>query len=218
MKTKIILWFLVLVWFLKGGVALAYFPLLNEKEKPYEITPVADNFEEGIQYLGELKGDPQTYEIIIRSEKKLVVSLVQLESKNIIPLSLIVVRKNDRGGGVSEIGRISGKETVWQKEKPKSLGLTVLRSEELENILGEGIYRLEVSAPDNLGKYVLVFSNLKPTQSYFKEVKNVRLFQSFFGKSFFSLFKSKYIFGPFLILLIIFGVFYQRQQEKMKKA
>jgi len=215
MKIKFIFLLFILAVTFVSVPANAYFPLVNEKEKPYEITHVANDFDRGIQYLGELKGDPQTYEIMIEEAKLLSVSLLQLVGKEILPLSLIVVRENDKGGGVTEIGRISADDIVWQKETPKTLGLTFLKSEELSVFLEAGTYRLEVSTPDNLGKYALVFSDFTLSQGYFQEVKNVRVFQKFFDKSVFSLFKSNYIYLPFGILVLLGAFLYTRRFLKI---
>lgn len=218
MKPKTFYWLFVLILVFSVKPAEAYYPLLNDKEKPYEITPVADRFEVGLQYLGELKDYPQTYELIVKDEKELTVSLLQHLEKEINPLSLIVVRENDKGGGVSEIGRIDGKETDWQREKPENLGLTFMRSEELSATLKSGTYRIEVSSPDNVGKYVLAFSSFELSEGYFQEVKNVMIFQKFFGLSIFSLAKSKYIFLPFGIIAMIYGFLRIKRAKKLKNA
>jgi hypothetical protein len=65
------------------------------------------------------------------------------------------VRQNNQNAGVAEVGRLKANEIVWEKTRDSVLGLSFLKSKAFESEIGPGIYRIEVSTPDNVGKYML---------------------------------------------------------------
>lgn len=198
------------------AVTLAYNPQINEAAIPYEIKTINEvNLQ--AEHLGELKGDPHIYEFTIDKTTDLKVMLMQLASDKVIPLSLIIVRQNEDRSGVSEIGRINGNDTNWQIVKDSVLGLTINKSEVFEEKLKPGVYRVEVSTPDNYGKYALVIGNQTVKEGYFSTLSDVSIFQTFFGGSMFSILKSSYVHYPLGIVIVIV-VFYLtwRNSNKVK--
>jgi hypothetical protein len=191
-------------------VAFTFFPVMtlaynittNKISIPYEITTINNNLQTQSHYLGELKGDPHMYEFVLGSSTELNIHLMQKEEEEIIPLSLIVVKQNEDKGGVTEIGRLSGDKINWQKNNDKVLGLSFNQSDVFLGEINPGIYRVEVSTPDNFGKYVLVVGDNFEMDNYFTTLSNIYTFQTFFGGSVFSMFKSSYIYYPLGIILI----------------
>jgi hypothetical protein len=86
------------------------------------------------------------------------------------------------------------------------MGMTFLDSEPITHTLSEGVYRLEISTPDNIGKYVADFGINDGGGGYWNGLKNARLTQSHFGYSIFKMLTSSLVYYPlgfvFLMLLI----------------
>jgi len=169
-------------------------------------------------YLGELKGDPHMYEFTLGKETELVVTLVQKQDDN-LPLSLIVVRSNDNNRGVTEIGRLKGKEITWYPYHDSIIGMYFTKSETFSKTLGSGIYRLEVSTSENNGQYMLVIGTKAQNLGYLKTLSNIRLTQAFFHKSIILMLISSYVYYPIgilLLLCLIFLTWYKRDYLQQK--
>ena len=184
----------------------AFSPTVSNPILPYEVLTMNSDIATEQVYLGELKGDPHMYEFTLGKETELVVTLVQLQNDN-RPLSLIAVKSNDNNRGVSEIGRLAANETTWQPYRDSALGLKLSRSEVFNKTLGSGIYRVEVSTAENMGKYMLVVGTKVQDLGYFKTLSNIRLAQDFFGQSILTMFLSSYIYYPIGILFLLYLFF-----------
>lgn len=203
MNTYVVLFSLLSVFALNTTSVLAYNPQINNTVIPYEIFPLDNNIETQTEYLGELTGDPQMYEFTISATTTLKLRLSQLETETPIPFSLITVRKNDKNDGVSEVGRLLAKDNIQEVVADNVLGLTFLTSQIYEAEIGTGIYRVEVSTPDNFGSYILTVGDVPEEVGYFKTVSDVWTIQSFFKKPIFSLLKSSYVHYPFGIIILL---------------
>ncbi len=196
--------FITLVFcFSTVAIATAYNPTINETVIPYEVSVMSGDVEMQAEYLGELIGYPQMYEFAIGSGRNLTLKLKQLENETPIPFSLIVVRENNNNGGVSEVGRLKAVDAEWTVTEDSVLGLSFLESKVFSSDIDTGIYRVEVSTPENFGKYLLVVGSEDNEAGYFKTLGDIRAIQKFFDKSVFSLLKSSYYYYPLGILLLI---------------
>lgn len=184
----------------------AFSPTISSPILPYEVLTMDSSIATEQVYLGELKGDPHMYEFTLGKETDLVVTMVQKQGDN-LPLSLIVVRSNDNNRGVSEIGRLTAKETTWLSYKDGVLGLQLSRSDTFTKTLGSGVYRIEVSTAENAGQYMLVVGSKPEDLGYFKTLSNIRLTQAFFGKSILSMLFSSYIYYPIGIVVLLYLIF-----------
>jgi hypothetical protein len=194
-------------------VTFAYNPNFNKTTVPYDISVMNPNVEIKAEYLGELTGYPQMYEFAIGTDKNLVLKLKQLDNNTPIPFSLIVVRENNNKGGVSEVGRIKAVDAEWAKINDSVLGLTFLQGKEFNTNIGTGVYRVEVSTPDNFGKYLLEVGTEADDFGYFSTLGDIREIQKFFNKSIFSLIESSYYHYPLGIVLIAI-LFYLTRRYK----
>lgn len=193
----------ILIFFALGGqIALAYNSTLNNTKIPYEVQTVDSNIEQEAEYLGELIGDPHMYEFSIGAKTKLVLRVSQLNTDTPIQLGLIAIKENNNNAGVTEVGRLKAKDMVWDKKRDSTLGLSLLNSQILEAEIGPGIYRVEVSTPDNFGRYMLIIGNEEVTPGYFNTLSDIRLIQKAFGKSLFSMLVSSYIYYPVGIMVL----------------
>lgn len=196
--------------------ALAYNPVINDITVPYEITTVSD-LNTQTEHFGELKGDPHMYEFAVGETTELKMSIIQLDSSTVIPFSLIVVKQNENKGGVSEIGRLLGSKIEWQKVEDSVLGLNFNKSQTFTAELKPGIYRAEVSTPENYGKYALVVGENSVREGYFSTLADIYTFQKFFNESIFFIIKSSYVYYPLGIILLLLTFYYTwRSRNKIK--
>lgn len=203
MNISIKLCLCLIVVYLSTFSVSAYNSTKNIVSVPYEVTTIEGDLNSQKEYLGELKGDPHMYEFGVGSTTKLSLALMQAVETDLLPLSLIIIKQNDDRGGVTEIGRLNNKNIKWQKFEDSALGVNLSKSESFVVDLSPGIYRVEVSSPDNIGKYALVIGDEKNAQGYFKELSNIYTIETFFGGSVFSMIKSSYVYYPLGIIILI---------------
>lgn len=199
--------------------ALAASPLINQPAMPYAPLAINAEIETEQLYLGELRGDPHMYEVTLEEEGEFVLTLVQRSTEAPVPFSLIVVRDNDNHRGVTEVGRLTGKDIEWSEYYDGAFALSFLRSETVSYTLTPGVYRFEVSTPDNIGKYLLVLGTKPDDTGYFAKLGDIRLVQDFFGASFFRIFISTYVLYPVGVVVLI-GLIYAtwRRQRALPHA
>ena len=194
----------------------AYNPVLNEVSVPYEVKTIGD-LNTQTEHLGELKGDPHMYEFAVGEATELNISLLQIDSGTLVPFSLIVVKQNEDKGGVSEIGRFLGSKVEWQSVEDSVLGLNFSKSQVFTAELKPGIYRAEVSTPENYGKYALVVGKNSVREGYFATLADIYAFQKFFSDSAFYIIKSSYVYYPLGILAVFVAFYYTwRSRNRIK--
>jgi hypothetical protein len=185
----------------------AYNPILTTTTVPYEPMVIDGRVEEKAEYLGHLVGDPQMYEFTVGAETTLSLKVLQKAADSPLLLSLITVKENTRNAGVSEVGRLTAKAAVLSLREDDVLNMSFLESQFFTATLTAGTYRVEVSTPDNYGKYLLEIGT-KPTDAgYFATLSHIRTVQKFFDESFFAMFGSSYVTYP-LGILILLGLLY----------
>lgn len=195
-------------WLIGSGAVLAYEIAQTLTEKPYEVVPIEVDEYNQVMHLGSLEGFPVMYEF--GSDEPLELSLRLMTVVGQIPddqkLSLMVVRENDDGSGVTEITRQVGKEMNWSTEKDSVYGLTFLNGEALHLDFKPGVYRIEVSTPVNEGAYMLAVGSTSQSVGYFKTLGQVRTVQKHFGYSVVRMLGSSYVYyslGTLILLFII---------------
>ncbi|HMO78386.1 MAG TPA: hypothetical protein PKD95_04285 [Candidatus Paceibacterota bacterium] len=204
--------------FLVPNLVLAYNPTINTTILPFDVVTIDGNIESEAQYLGKLIGYPQMYEFVLTEAATLTLELAQLSDENPIPFSLIIVKENSNNGGVSEVGRLQAKDISWSMVKDRVLGLKLLKSEVFVAELTAGVYRVEVSTPDNFGSYLLEVGDEPFNPGYFSTLSDIRTIQKFFDLSFFSLLRSSYVSYPLgIVILLILFYFTWRKREELER-
>lgn len=178
--------------------------VLSEPEDAFEIMPILDP-SASETYYGNPAGHPHTYEFIVKERMHFSAVLSSI-GKQVThdELSLIIVKEQQRG--VTEVGRVTGTDAQWHSSYSHSLALALRESETLEVELDGGIYRLEVSTPENLSAYKLDINN-GGTLSY-KELFTAR---QVFGLSYISVLFAVRVYVPLLLLLVFL---YYRKKRK----
>jgi hypothetical protein len=204
--------------FLLPAISLAYAPTLNSTILPYEPQIIDSAISNEAQYLGLLVGDPHMYEFTIGVDTMLTLQVSQRASDTPISFSLIAVRENTQNAGVVEVGRLRAKDIAWEEERDGGLGLTLAHSSVFEAEIGPGVYRVEVSTPENIGAYMLTVGAIETPVGYFETIAQVRTIQKFFGMSIFGMLLSSYVLYPLGIILLL-GLFYYtwRNRARLQK-
>ena len=199
-------------------LAAAFVAVETDISQPYEIVPIEVTLPEQVSFLGTLEEYPVMYEITADSGFTFEAQLSQPARQDEQPFSLLLIRKNDRGGGVTEIARQTINPTEWNTEKDSLLGLSFLTAPVMQEQVESGTYRLEVSSPDNQGQYLLTIGSEPAEVGYFDQLGYIKQTQSYFGYGFFSMLKSSYVYYPIGILLLLLAFYKTWQLARMRKG
>lgn len=184
---------------------MAYQLTLTEVSEPYEIVPLVSSPEEKQVYLGELQNFPIMYEVESEEGFTIALQLSQDYKNGVEPtlFSVMIVRKDDRGGGVTEVVRLNTTDEDWLTRKERAYGMTFQDSPVIEQVVGPGTYRIEVSTPQNLGKYQLTIGTESQKLGYGETLGRIYTTQKFFGYSPVKILTSSYVYYPLGIALVL---------------
>lgn len=203
-------YFLLLITFCFGAqLSLAYDLTVTEITKPYDIVPLDYDLSRKQVFLGELADFPIMYEAEVGEEAenfKVAIRQRYYSGSEPIDFSLILIRQNDNNRGVTEIARLNPKAENWTVVKDAKAGMMFWESQPLENELLTGLYRLEISTPENIGRFMLTFGDTEVEESYFKELANIYNIQKFFGYSIFKILSSSMIYYLLGIIFLLIAI------------
>lgn len=202
-------------------ISLAYLPTIMQPQQPYEALTIDADIETAHNYLGELKGDPHLFEFTLKEPKKLSLVISQREiNKERAPFSLILVRNNGSGRGVTEIGRVKNEEMDWQTNYNQNLSFELTNSKTISYELEPGVYRFEISSPLNQGRYLLLVGQINDESSYSEKIKSIIMIQDFFGLSNWRVILSTTVLYPggSILILLLFWLTWRYQHKKQKNA
>ncbi|MEM9336491.1 MAG: hypothetical protein AAGA35_01375 [Patescibacteria group bacterium] len=195
-----------LTFFFLPVVAIAFSVERNELPQQYAVYDVEQPTDR-IQYLGELVGFPDTYQFVLRDPAPFQAHILAYQDGEIDPtFSVILVREKDRGG-VTEIMRLKREDGEWIEVTDPDSRIDYLSGEVFEGELEPGVYRLEVSNPENLGQYALWMGTEESGVGYFSSLASIRSAHAFHGYSIFKLFTVSRVYLPLGILLLL-GLMY----------
>jgi len=194
----------------------AFVVVETDISRPYEVFPVERTLPNQTWYLGTLDNYPVMYEIRSEEPFTFTAQLRQPTNRPAESLSLLLIRNNDRGGGVTEIARQNIAPSDWTRQRDSLLGMSFLTADQLQIDVIPGVYRLEVSSPNNLAQYMLSVGDEPIESGYFEQLGYVRQTQSYFGYSFLTMLRSSLVYYPIGILLLL-GAFYQTWRFASKR-
>lgn len=196
--------------------ASAYDLFVTDVAKPYDLVSIESDIEYHQVHLGSLEDYPVMYEVNVLKTSALITSLRQLYrgGQEPIPFTLIIVKQDGRGGGVTEIARFTPKAEDWIRQKDKKIGLTFWNSEEITEELSPGVYRIEVSTPANKGKYLLNFGEQSEKIGYFSSLSRARSIQKHMDFSILRMLSLPSVYYPLGIILLLYIVIKVRKSLK----
>jgi len=184
-------------------VASATIILETDISQPYEIVPIEVAMPDQVSFLGTLEDFPVMYEIRSDEPFTFTAQLSQPTNQEAQPFSMLLIRRNDRGGGVAEVTRQPFVAEQWSLVRNGLFGVSFRQSPVIEETVEPGTYRLEVSSPDNQGNYLFTVGSQPAEVGYFEQLGYVRQLQSYFGYGFFSMLRSSLVYYPLGILLLL---------------
>ena len=203
MKGKIL--FTLTFGFVIGGVAYAHTPFLVSPSDVSDWT-VVENPGVSKSFYGELTGFPHTYVIEIDETldlfARILVPDIEKAQENV---SGIIVRNSEEEGRVVEIARLRAADAYWESEYEFFGGDSYRNGPEYRATVDHGFYRIEVSTPDNVGKYVLVVGTKEEREiGYFETLRRIAAIKTFFGKSELMVIQSPFVYVPLALFIGIF--------------
>lgn len=192
---------LFLAYIVSASCAFAYVPNLVTQETLHDITTVYDP-ELSQAFIGQLNDQPHTYEISAEEPFSLFVQLRIPDidsSKNNV--SGIIIKEQKRGR-VEEVTRFLAKDAAWSVKDDSLSGDTYREGASFERSLDAGVYRIEVSTPDNIEKYILMIGTREEmTIGYFELISRLMDMKKFAEKSRFFIIESPYVYWPLVVLV-----------------
>jgi hypothetical protein len=204
---KYLIGILVVAWAAIGTAALAFVVEEHTLTTPYETYVVSASPEAARVYLGELTDYPEMYEITSSEPFELRAVVRQSVSETPAPFALIAVRQDDRGGGVSEIARLIQPVADWREVSDSFLGMRFLESEPISVPVAAGTYRVEISTPENSGRYWLQLGAAPERAGIFSTLGHIRTVQQHFGLGWWRFFWAGGVFYPLGALLLLSGIY-----------
>lgn len=182
----------------------AYQATLEPVTVPYEVVSITGNPEIEQSLLGELEGSPEMFEIVSEKEFTLTVEVRAVpNATEVVPtVGGIIIRQKEKRG-VEEVARLKSTDVAWNALTDGVTGLRYLAGPFYSEKVPAGTYRIEVSTPENTGKYILVIGNTPESQGYFATLGNIATTYQFYGLSKVRMFSSPYVHYPVGIVLLV---------------
>ena len=210
--------FMVFLLLCPPPVAQAYEVSLQSVDVPYDVVTLAGEPENQQTILGELNNAPEMYEVKSDVDFTLTVEIRAVPGELSRPqFSGIIVRQKDTLG-VEEVARMKAIDASWARVIDGTTGLAYQSGPFFSEKVKAGTYHIEVSTPDNSGKYMLVVGNKDESTGYFATLRTIDLVYDFYGLSTMQMFHSPYIHYPIgivvLMLLITATWYWNRRRNR----
>ncbi len=167
------------------------------------LQPIQDHI-----FYGKLNGFPHNFNLTLEEDSDLYVEVHEFDSLHETPDKNVLLVGINRRGPVTKITRLDAASATWEDTKDAVSRDEYLRGPSYAGNLAAGNYLIEVSSPENLGRYALVVRQTEQTGSFdpLREYVRVYKLKMFLDKSVFSVFLSPIYYIP--LLLIIVGTAY----------
>ena len=185
-------------------------------DTPYEVVVLGGDPERKHTILGELNNSPEMYEITSDAVFTLTVEIRAVPNAGSVPqFSGIIIRQKEQLG-VEEVARLTAAEASWSVVSDGTTGLRYQSGPFFSQEVPAGTYRIEVSTPDNSGKYLLVVGDTENKTGYVATLGAIGMVYDFYGLGSLSMFSSPYIHYPvgiLVLLLLILGTWYWQHRR-----
>jgi len=195
---------LLFLWLVIPASVAAYRVTVYEETLPYQVLSVTNPTESQF-IVGELDGYPEMIEFEFSEASPLVVSLYALPDNSAplfsgIAVSVLVPR------GVAEVTRLKATDAAWELVTEPLSRLSFKAGPTMNETVASGTYRVEVSTPENYGKYLLLLGTAASEAPYLERWRAVNALYEFAGVSKFGLLWSPLVYYPVGIIVLIVGL------------
>lgn len=200
------IWYGAIVFGLLTPVVAAAVTFVEQPD-PFTLTYWEEEDVIGTQY-GELTGFAHTF--VFYNQATSTFSVAAATQPAAPDMSLLLVHELERG--VTEVDRQTA-GTVERDLRNGRYGINLLFTPTLEMTLKPGFYRLEVSNPDNTGRYQLIIGETQTT-GYWQTVKDTFAVHAFYGSWWSALltWRVMLLWVP-ITLFILWRMFRKRSQK-----
>ena len=181
-------------------MAFAYNSVVAKPENAASVLPLYD-VSAPQEFFGVLNDHPHTFEFAVQEAIDFKAAVLVRDTQSQMNDASIILVKEERRG-VSEIGRTKGKNEEWQTVKDPILVETFRKGGEITALLEGGVYRLEVSSPNNDAQYRLVLGTGAVSRGYAENVRALFEVKQVYGSSLWSTLLSPLLYVPLLLVLL----------------
>lgn len=184
-----------------------------EQPSPFEITNL-----EGVSterwFVGQLEDFPETFEFELTEPTVFKAQvMVPAGTPDAERTSLITIKEVARG--VEEVMRRTARSETWESFTDPVSGLEFIESNYYEDRLEPGVYRIEVSNPDNAGYYVLKLGNEEASRGYFGTIKDIKTLRAGLGLGPVGTYTNMHVIVPPLLLVtVLIGAWWLWRRRK----
>jgi hypothetical protein len=199
MSKFLLLLFFIIPWGLDASVQF------NQPSLPYEPSHIDSASSDTSVILGDLSGEPHLFEFSLEATSTVRITLSQSNRQELETFSLLLIKVEPMNRGVREVSRFTTSPGDWSRDRLSEIGLTLLSTQPLVEDLSPGIYRFEVSTPDNSGMYLLRYQtgDRERLAISFGEAVEIR---RFLGHSGLAIILSGRVLWPLALLILIGGL------------
>jgi hypothetical protein len=170
---------------------------------PYQVITISGEPEQQQIFLGELDNAPEMYEIKSKTDFTLTAEIRSIPGETAKPdFSGIIVRQKEVLG-VEEVARMKATDSAWTPVRDKVTGLVYQSGPFFSQKVKAGTYHIEVSTPNNAGKYMLVVGDKDDGSGYIDTLHAIGLVYDFYGYGLFHILLSAYVYYPIGIVLVL---------------
>ncbi len=212
--TAIFIFILFLFPIFPQGV-FAYEAATVEQPSPFKISELKDVTTEQ-WFVGELNNFPHTFEFLLTEATTFKVQVMYSEdSLATEQMSVLMVKEAERG--VTEVMRRTADKVEWTAFTDPVSGLHFYENPIFDDRLEAGVYRVEVSNPNNVGRYVLKIGYEDDNGGYFNTLKDIKTLRNGLDLNTFGMIGNKYVYVPLfaLVSVIFFSWFWFKRRWKL---
>ncbi len=196
---------LTLLFVFCASPVFAHTPVIVDQSSLTDIEIINDPTLSHVLY-GWLSGFPHTFEIKTETALTLAVEILVpdiLEAVNNV--NVIIIKELPDNGGVTEVARILAKDATWETFWEPFGADSFRQGGTFSAEVDPGVYRIEVSTPDNREPYALVIGSREEfgVLGYFKMLGRILAIKELYGKSQLSIIASPLVYVPAIILGLI---------------
>lgn len=199
-------YYLALVLPLVCGVSItsAFDSVLETVPTQYEVITIQNPETEQL-ILGELQDAPEMFEIVTENPFTLSMEIrgVPDNTANTPPQLNGIIIKQKEVRGVEEIARLNATDSSWNLITDKITGLKYYAGTYFNETVEAGTYRIEISSPNNQGKYMLLVGTNTDDNGYRASLVDIKAVYHFYGLSTVRMFSSPYVHYPLGIMVLI---------------
>ena len=184
---------------------------------PYVVYEI-DEYVDGLWFYSDLTDYPEMYGFSLSATTTVRFSIDAIDHTDRAPGFSGIVVKDKGQDGVREVGRFLANDASWEVYTDSRTQMQYRMGPSKDFTLGPGDYRVEVSTPNNHGRYVLKLGPATaPESGYIQTLREIRSTQLFHGYGVLHVFRTAHVYVPPLIVFVGLGIFVAYRYVRRRK-